>query len=345
MKKIIKLLLATALFLSTLTGCMKVSENNGDNTAAQTNESTATTTSSSNTDPASEQANSASDFRYEKTNEGTITIFAYLGSDKDVVIPTSIDECPVTRIELAAFHLDKNVTSVVMPDSVTYIGKDAFAKCAALETVVCSSNLTTISAFAFEDCISLSNIELPQSLTHIGYRAFANCTSLKHITIPRNSLNENSGECFVDSGLESVELQEGVSVIPASAFLRTHIEEIVLPSTVKSIQGSAFADCNIKSITLNEGLETIDSSALGGNPYTEIVIPSTVTSCSEYAFVDCENLVAVKFEGNAPNDFLCESDLINQIFSKYPVNFIIYYHQNAQGFTSPTWNGYETAVW
>ena len=78
MKKIITLLLATALFLSMLTGCMKVSENNGDNTAAQTNESTATTTSSSNTDPASEQASPVSDFRYEKTDEGEITILRYI---------------------------------------------------------------------------------------------------------------------------------------------------------------------------------------------------------------------------------------------------------------------------
>ena len=46
MKKTVTLLLASALFLFTLTGCMKASENNTDPFATQTSESTATTASS-----------------------------------------------------------------------------------------------------------------------------------------------------------------------------------------------------------------------------------------------------------------------------------------------------------
>ena len=286
-----------------------------------------------------------SDFRYEENNEGGISIVSYIGTNENVVIPAFIDTIPVTKIRTSAFYMNENITSVTIPDSVKLIGHDSFANCTALKDVVLSANLITIEAFAFENCSSLSNIELPESLTFIGYRAFANCTSLKHITIPKNSLNENSGECFVDSGLESVVLQEGIAVIPASAFLRTKIEEIVLPSTVKNIEYGGLATGCLKSVRLNEGLEIIEMTAFSSNPLTEIVIPKTVVSCSEYSFTDCENLKAIKFEGDAPKDFLCESDLLNEIFAQSPVNFTIFYHPEAQGFTSPTWNGYKTALW
>lgn len=345
MKKTVTLLLASALFLFTLTGCMKASENNTDPFATQTSESTATTASSPNTDSTLEQASPVSDFRYEITNENEVTILSYGGNDTEVIIPSHIEDNPVTEIGLAAFYLNSQIVSVVIPDSVKFIGHDAFGKCTSLQTVVLSANLTAIDVLAFEYCESLSNIKLPESLTSIGYRAFANCTSLKHISIPGNCLNENSGECFADSGLESVQLKEGVSIIPASAFLRTKIKEIILPSTVKNIEDGALATGCLKSVQLNEGLEIIAMTAFSSNPLTEIVIPKTVISCSEYSFTDCESLIAIKFEGDAPKDFLCESDLLNEIFAQSPINFTIFYHQEAQGFTSPTWHGYETDIW
>ena len=333
MKKILVLLLSVSLLLISFSGC-----NTTDNPLT-------TNTNTADNQTVEQEPNPESDFEYEENDKGGISIVSYLGTSENVVIPAFIGGIPVTQIRTPAFYTNENITSVTIPDSVNFIGHDSFANCTALKDVVLSANLITIEAFAFENCSSLSNIELPESLTFIGYRAFANCTSLKHITIPQNSLNENSGECFADSGLESVVLQEGIAVIPASAFLRTKIEEIVLPSTVKNIEYGGLATGCLKSVRLNEGLEIIEMTAFSSNPLTEIVIPKTVVSCSEYSFTDCENLKAIKFEGDAPKDFLCESDLLNEIFAQSPVNFTIFYHQEAQGFTSPTWNGYKTALW
>ena len=47
--------------------------------------------------------------------------------------------------------------------------------------------------------------------------------------------------------------------------------------------------------------------------------------------------INIKFEGNAPNDYV--SGL--QDMPEYTV----YYHEGAEGFTSPDWSGYLTKIW
>ena len=58
----------------------------------------------------------------------------------------------------------------------------------------------------------------------------------------------------------------------------------------------------------------------------------------------CSNLKSIKFEGNAPETFKY-SNSISGIEEPYDVNFKVYYHEGATGFTSPTWYGYETEIW
>src|SRR5437870_734333 len=63
------------------------------------------------------------------TNNGTITITAYTGSDPVVTIPSSIDGWPVTEVGSVAFEGNTNLTSVIIPDSMTYMARDAFSGC------------------------------------------------------------------------------------------------------------------------------------------------------------------------------------------------------------------------
>ena len=58
-------------------------------------------------------------------NNGTIT--GYAGSNTDIIIPASIRGVAVTNIGDLAFQ-NNNLTSVIIPDSVTYIGDGAFVK-------------------------------------------------------------------------------------------------------------------------------------------------------------------------------------------------------------------------
>lgn len=135
-----------------------------------------------------------------------------------------------------------------------------------------------------------------------------------------------------------------VTVIGREAFLDSTITECTLPSTIRMLEDYAFARCgNLEKITLNEGLITIcDGAFLSEAKLKELTIPSTVTNVTEDAFITGQNqtsaLEKIIFEGNAPDNYL------KPIPWDFETNYTIYYHENAQGFTFPRWNGFPTQI-
>ena len=73
-------------------------------------------------------------WEYDFDNEG-IEITRYCGNDKNVVIPSVIDDKKVTSISSSAFSYNSSVTSVTIPDSVTSIGDEAFNSCTNLKSI------------------------------------------------------------------------------------------------------------------------------------------------------------------------------------------------------------------
>ena len=77
---------------------------------------------------------------YEYTDNGTyITITRYTGTDAFVVIPGAISGKPVVTIGQNAFYRCTNLTSVIIPSSVTELQHEAFRDCANLEYVYIES--------------------------------------------------------------------------------------------------------------------------------------------------------------------------------------------------------------
>ncbi len=81
------------------------------------------------------------------------------------------------------------LTSVVIPNSVTSIGYNAFKDCASLTSVEIPASVTSIGAFAFDGCGSLASMVIPNSVASIGNYAFYNCTSLTSVEIPASVKN------------------------------------------------------------------------------------------------------------------------------------------------------------
>lgn len=274
-------------------------------------------------DPA-KKTNPESDFKYEEENGG-IKILWYIGKSETVVIPNEIQNLPVTKLGGQAFMKNNLVTSVIMPDTVVEIRFDCFSECSKLESITLSKNLESI-----------------------GDRAFYKCTSLKHITIPSKT-NVIGYTAFESSGLETIVFEEGLEIIGGyGSFARTKIKEIRLPSTAREIGDSAFgANPDLETVVLNEGLVTIGHKAFAANPkLKEIVIPKTVKYVTYQDFNACSGLKKVKFEGNAPETFeFTYTDPDLGIEETWDLDFTVYYHEGATGFTSPTWYGYKTEIW
>ena len=73
---------------------------------------------------------------------------------------------------------------IVIPDSVTEIGKGVFYGCGSLGSIDIPSRVMKIGDFAFYECLSLKSIDIPNSVTEIGNYAFRVCSSsIESITI------------------------------------------------------------------------------------------------------------------------------------------------------------------
>ena len=85
-----------------------------------------------------------------------------------------------------AFFNQSHITSIVIPNSVNYIGSSAFEGCSSLKSIVLPSNIEELKIFTFKNCSSLKSVVLPKKITRIWSYAFEGCTSLETIELPES---------------------------------------------------------------------------------------------------------------------------------------------------------------
>ena len=225
-----------------------------------------------------------------------------------VIIPSS-----VTFIAYESFWNCSSLTSVTIPSSVTTIGDEAFYDCSSLTSVTIPGSVTTIGYEAFSDCSSLTSIIIPNGVTTIGYDAFHGCSSLTSVTIP-STVTTMIGNLFPNCpALASITVEAGNTVYDSrdncNAIIETATNTLiagckntVIPNTVTTIGGSAFYSCTgLTSITIPSGVSTIGHSAFNScNGLTSITIPGTVTSIGSSAFSGCSGLTEMTVLATTP---------------------------------------------
>ena len=95
----------------------------------------------------------------------------------------------VTSIGVNAFAKRDTLTDIIVPDSVTSIREMAFSMCNELKNIIIPEGVTSIGYSAFEGCESLTRITIPDGVTSIETRTFLGCTALTNITIPAGVTN------------------------------------------------------------------------------------------------------------------------------------------------------------
>jgi hypothetical protein len=121
------------------------------------------------------------------TDNGTIAVNQYTGSGGAVIIPSTVNGLPVTRIGDYTFYQCTSLTSVTIPDSVTSIGTNAFYNCTGLTNVIIPNSVINIANNAFVHCSSLTSVTIPNNVASIGNFAFNNCTSLTGVYFTGNA--------------------------------------------------------------------------------------------------------------------------------------------------------------
>ena len=185
----------------------------------------------------------------------------------------------VTGIRYYAFDDDK-LTSVVIPDSVTYIGSDAFSF-NQLTSVVIPESVTSISSGAF-GYNKLTSVVIPKSMISIGNEAFS-FNQLASITIPEN-LTSIGSSAFSSNRLTSLVIPDSVTYIGSNAFTNNRLISVVISESITSIGIGTFSNNQLTNVLIPESVISIESDAFRNNKIESIVIPESVTSIGMGAF-------------------------------------------------------------
>ena len=186
---------------------------------------------------------------------------AYSGAKE---IPSTVDYQGDTYTVIAigeyAFYRCNNLTSVIIPNSVTTIGDYAFYYCYSLTSIIIPDLVTSIVDYAFYVC-GLTSITIGDSVETIGAGAFSDCTGLTSIDIT-NSVTSIGNKAFYGCyGLTSLTIGNSVASIGDAAFFNcSYLTSFVLPASVVSVGIGVLASCNaITELTVAEGNTVYDS--------------------------------------------------------------------------------------
>lgn len=207
-------------------------------------------------------------FQYKDNGDGTATITKYVGKETDIAIPKQINGLKVIAIGDSAFSSGTKLTSVIIPDGVTTIGKSAFNR-NSLSLAIIPHTVTSIGDSAFGNN-NLISVDLPINLKTIGSKAFS-YNDLTRIVIPGSVKQIGSG-AFEANKLSNVILPYGIETIENSVFMNNYLTSVTIPESVTKIGSYAFGYNDLISVTIPKNVELIGDNAFSFNDLKEVTI-------------------------------------------------------------------------
>ena len=194
-----------------------------------------------------------------------------------------LSEVNMTKLGYYSFQLCNNLTSIIIPSSVTSIGEGAFWECSRLTSVVMPDGVTSIGKYAFGGCSRLTSIAIPDKVITLSSNAFQFCTELTSIDVGEDNTEYSSidGALYDKNASTLLKCPEGKI-------------SIAIPGNMANIGDIAFYLCSrLTSINVDENNAkylSIDGALYDKNASTlikcpedipSITIPNSVTSIGD----------------------------------------------------------------
>ena len=258
----------------------------------------------------------AGDFYYALLEDGTAEIIGYrIKSLHELVIPPELDGRRVTAIGERAFDDQISLESVILPDTITAIGANAFAGCKLTEITIPDS-VITMDANPFGYCQGLTRFIVSEdhpALAAIGGVLFGKADARliafpgglpeTAYTVPEGTRIIGDYAFYGCKSLNGINMPGSVAAIGSSAFRYcSSLASINLPDSVAVIGNNAFNGCaSLESIVIPESVTTIGDGAFGFcRGLTEFTIPDSVTSIGANPFSYCSSLARLNVSPDHP---------------------------------------------
>lgn len=186
----------------------------------------------------------------------------------------------------------KNLKNILIPSSVTTLGKKSFSGCINLKEITIPSSVTNIDSYAFENCVKLEEMIVPSYVSSIGDYFVSGCYSLKTIIIPKTLKQIGKIDFQNFSQLKEISIPSCVEYIEDSLFNNcTSLMKVEIPPSVNEIREKAFFGCT-SLVTINiPSAKYIRKYAFAEcTSLVEVTISSTVESIANNAFQGCKSL-------------------------------------------------------
>ena len=265
-------------------------------------------------------------FEFTKNKNNKVTIVRYLGNEKRVVIPETLDGGTVKVLGVYSFGGKSELQEVFMPDCIETVRGMTFGDCANLKKVHLSERLTEIVKSTFDGCVALEEVNIPDNTKKLRSTTFRKAPLKKlHIGKSLQIIEEGAfyvgkeetislpGKPTIHKILKGRDIRD-ITIDPENDHLKI-VDSMILsadgktlfvmlggddictiPDGVETIKKGTFSkQVQLKEVVFPHSLKVIEDQAFRDTSIRSIVMPSGLRSIGKEAFLGCRELSSVTF--------------------------------------------------
>lgn len=204
--------------------------------------------------------------------------------------------------------VDKNIKSLSIHPNCVYITPESISNCKNLTDIVIPESVRYIANFAFLGCLNLRKVEVLSQTTGFDYKIFKGCNNLNNNIIHngkkiynREVMGFNYKSIIRQTTIYDNAYYMGTKENPYLVFiepLNNSIESITLHKECL-ILASLYNCKRLKKVKFNDKLLVLGWGAfMGCESLTSITLPSSLIKIDTYAFFECYKLKHINIPKN-----------------------------------------------